>query len=115
MLFNVTTPPPENSKWIEIPYQNVITLKSPASFASTYWPRHVCKCGNILQIDVLIQIQSSINGASFGTIAQGYRPFRNVYIDASGTSKMIAFINTAGELFGYVDPGEYQIHLMYAI
>ena len=102
-----------NSEWVEVPYKDVITLKSPAAFSSAaYWANYCCKNINTVQLDLYIEISSNINGAAFGQIAEGYRPLHRIYIDSGSMS---AFIDTGGRISGYVEAGSYKVHTMYAI
>ena len=98
--------------WKQLDFFDVITPISPyGSFADTAWPKLAWQCGNLIQLDFRFDIVEKPVGKAFMRINAPYIPISRTYIgDAGGV-----LVEPDGTCGGWLDPGYYFVHIVYAI
>ena len=100
--------------WKRIDIRDVVTFIAPYAKTSfdEDWPSRAFRCGNLIQLDFRVDILEKPGGNAFLQVNEPYKPIDQVYI---GLNTGGILINSSGSCGGWIDPGAYFIHVVYAI
>lgn len=99
--------------WQLLDFSTVITVNTQYVAIVDIWPSNVLKCGNLVQLNITLDILNSTNGNGFIQINDPCKPAVNTYICFDGGSGVVLRPN--GSCDGWLTPGRIYIHAVYAI
>lgn len=97
--------------WQYINLSTIVSVDSKYATIKDVWPSNACKCGNLIQLDLALNILTPPAGNYFIQIHAPYIPANPTYSDMAGG----VLINIDGGCGGWIGQGDLFLHFVYVI
>lgn len=98
--------------WQYIPLADIVTVNTEYATIKDVWPSNACKCGNLVQLDLALNIIAPPGGNTFFRIKDPYKPANNTYC---GVGQGGILITTNGTCGGWIGICDLYIHVVYMV